>query len=257
MLAIYITLAQTIESKMIKADPKSRKEMSGVFESFLGALSADASDPGTLNWVAETFASLGSGFDTSPGDLNMDAAVYYDKSINAFQNLLNRIDLTPGLETQIRARLAAVKAKKRDFQGAMADMEQLLQANPSAVNLQIETARLLQRWGTLDSSKLTEAITGIRSGEKGGVWGWGKIANATMPHAQFREQFFEARYEIAVCQFALAMTRDGSERSKQLAAAEKTLAMTSKLYPSLGGDTWTAKYKKITQEIQRTEGASK
>ncbi|MDB4695010.1 hypothetical protein OAF47_00920 [bacterium] len=257
MLAIYITLARTIESKMIKVDPRSRKEMSGVFESFLGALSADASDPGTLNWVAETFASLGSGFDTSPGDLNMDAAIYYDKSINAFQNLLNRIDLTPGLETQIRARLAAVKAKKRDFQGAMADMEQLLQSNPSAVNLQIEAARLLQRWGSLDSSKLTEAITGIRSGEKGGVWGWGKIANATMPHAQFREQFFEARYEIAVCQFALAMTLGGSGRSKQLAAAEKTLGMTSKLYPSLGGDTWAAKYEKLTQEIQRTEGASK
>ena len=256
MLAIYITLAQTMEGKMTNAAPELRKEMSGVFESFLGALSADASDPGTLNWVAETFASLGAGFDTESGELNVDAAVYYDKSITAFQNLLNRIDLAQGLQTQVRARLAAVKAKKRDYQGAMNDMEQLLQANPSAVNLQVEAARLLQRWGGIDSAKLTDAIAGIRSREAGGVWGWGKIANATMPHVQFRGIFYEARYEIAVCQFALAMTLSGAERVQQLAAAEKTLAVTIKLYPGLGGDTWTEKYKQLIQNIQRAGNSS-
>jgi hypothetical protein len=257
MLAIYITLAQTMESKMTRAAPEARKEMSGVFESFLAALSADASDPGTLNWVAETFASLGAGFDTEEGTLNADAGLYYDKSINAFQNLLNRIDLPPALQTQVRARLAEVKAKKRDFSGAMAEMEQLLQANPAAVNLQVEAATLLQRWGNSDPARFSDAIAGIRSGEQGGVWGWGKIANATMPHEQFRDTFYRARYEIAACQLARALTLSGAERTKQLDAAEKTLEVTRKLYPKLGGDKWTTKYEQLIRSIRRVGGKSK
>ena len=77
-----------------------------------------------------------------------------------------------------------------------------------------------------------------------------------MPHVQFRGIFYEARYEIAVCQFALAMTLSNAERVQQLAAAEKTLAVTIKLYPGLGGDTWTEKYKQLIQNIQRAGNSS-
>ena len=250
MLAIYVSLAQTMEAKVLQASPESKKQMTGVFESFLGALSADASDPGTLNWVAETFSSLGSGLDTGAQTLNEDARVYYDKSINAFQNLLTKGELSPALKTQIRARLAAVKARKRDFAGAMADMETLLRDNPKAVNLQVEAARILQRWGARDPSKLSEAIRGTGTGESAVVWGWGKIANATMPHQQFRDTFFEARYEIAVCQLALARTLQAGSRQKQLEAARKTLEVTSKLYPDLGGEIWTTKYQELMRSVQ-------
>ena len=257
MLAIYVTLAQTMESNIAKAPPQSRKQMSGVFESFLAALSVDASDPGTLNWVAETFASLGTGFDDGGSVLDANAALYYQKSIDAFQNLLGQINLQPALQTQVRARMAEVKAKNRDYQGAMSDMQQLLKVNPAAVNLQVEAAKVLQRWGSVDSAKYSDAITGVRSTEKGGVWGWGKIANATMPHAQFRNVFYEARYEIAACQSARAMTLSGVERSKQLAAAEKTLAVTEKLYPKLGGEMWSSKYEELHEKIKRAGGTSK
>jgi len=257
MLAIYVTLARTMESNIAKAPPQSRKQMSGVFESFLAALSADASDPGTLNWVAETFASLGAGFDDGGIALDASAALYYQKSIDAFQNLLGQVNLQAALRTQVRARMAEVKAKNRDYQGAMADMQQLLRVNPAAVNLQVEAAKVLQRWGSVDSAKYSDAIKGQRSSEKGGVWGWGKIANATMPHAQFRNIFYQARYEIAACQSARAMTLSGAERTKQLAAAEKTLAVTEKLYPKLGGELWSSKYEELHEQIKRAGGASK
>ena len=257
MLAIYISLAQTIEAKMKTAPPESRKQMSSVFESFLQALSADASDPGTLNWVAETFASLGAGFDSDEAVLSEDARLYYDRSIAAFQNLLGRLDLPQALQTQLRARMAAVKARKRDYQGALTDLEQLLALTPSAVNLQVEAARLLQRWGKADSAKYVEAIRGIRSGEKGGVWGWGKIATATMPHLQFRDMFYEARYEMAACQFGIAMSKSGADRAKQLATAERSLATTQTLYPTLGGEQWKTKYKQLLTDIQTAGGAKR
>ena len=257
MLAIYVTLAKTMEANIAEAAPKSRKQMSAVFESFLAALSADASDPGTLNWVAETFASMGGGFDDGGSVLDANATQYYQKSIEAFQNLLGQINLQPALRTQVRARMAAVKAKNRDYQGAMSDLQQLLRDNPSAVNLQVEAAKVLQSWGSVDSSKYLEAIKGLQSSEKGGVWGWGKIANATMPHLQFRDIFYEARYEIAACQHALAMTLGGVERTKQLAAAEKTLTMTEKLYPDLGGELWSSKYGELHEKILQAGGTSK
>ena len=212
--------------------------------------------PGTLNWVAETFASLGAGFDDGGSVLDANAALYYQKSIDAFQNLLGQINLQPALQTQVRARMAEVKAKNRDYQGAMAELQQLLKVNPAAVNLQVEAAKVLQRWGSVDSAKYSDAIKGLRSSEKGGVWGWGKIANATMPHAQFRNIFYEARFEIAACQSARAMTLSGAERTKQLAAAEKTLAVTEKLYPKLGGEMWSSKYEELHEKIKRAGGAS-
>lgn len=255
MLAIYINLAQTIEAKMTTAAPELRKEMSSVFESFLKALSADASDPGTLNWVAETFASLGAGFDTNEDALNEDARLYYDRSITAFENLLSQINLPQGLDTQIRARMASVKARKRDYPGALADLQQLLSATPSAVNLQVKAAQLLQRWGAVDSDRYVQAINGLPNGDKDGVWGWGKISNATLRHAQFRDIFYQARYEMAACQFALAMTMNGTARSKQMAAAERSLTTTQKLYPTLGGEKWTTKYEQLIKKIQTASGA--
>lgn len=249
MLAIYVNLAQSIESQLSSAEPSARQEMSKVFEAFLQELSAGSSEVGVLNWVAETFASLGRGLDTDSANLNEAARGYYQRSIDAFGNLLTRSDLQPQLSTQIKARVASVKTQMRDFEGAMGELEQLIRASPNAVNLQVEAARVLQAWGETNSTKYKEAITGIRSREKGGIWGWGKIANATMPHQQFRNTFFEARYEMAKCQIGIAASKQGGERAKQLQAAEKTLSMTKKLYPSLGGPDWQAKYDELITDI--------
>ena len=249
MLAIYVNLAQSIESQLSSAEPSARQEMSKVFEAFLQELSAGSSEVGVLNWVAETFASLGRGLDTDSASLNDAARGYYQRSIDAFGNLLARSDLQPQVSTQIKARVASVKTQMRDFEGAMTELEQLIATSPNAVNLQVEAARVLQAWGKTNAAKFREAITGIRPREKGGIWGWGKIANATMPHPQFRKTFFEARYEMAKCQIGIAMSKQGGERTKQLQAAERTLSTTKKLYPSLGGPDWQAKYDELIAAI--------
>ncbi|MGI9474600.1 MAG: hypothetical protein ACR2NZ_23900 [Rubripirellula sp.] len=255
MLAIYINLAQSIESQMSAAEPETKSEMSKVFEAFLEELSAGSSEVGVLNWVAETFSSLGKGFDTNPEVLDPDAAGYYDRSIAAFQNLLSRGDLQPQVATQIQARMAAVKTQKHDYAGAMADLQRLLAQSPNAVNLQVEAAGVLQKWGGVEPSKYTEAIAGINAREKGGVWGWGKIANAVMPHPQFRDTFFQARYEMAACQVGIASSKNGADKTKQLQAAQRTLTTTKKLYPSLGGATWQKKYDALLSQISSNQVA--
>jgi hypothetical protein len=53
------------------------------------------------------------------------------------------------------------------------------------------------------------------------------------------------------------MVLSGEERTKQLAAAEKTLTVTEKLYPKLGGEKWSSIYEGLHVQIKRAGGASK
>ena len=252
MLGIYVNLAKSVESQMKSATPEAKQEMSQVFEAFLQELSAGSSDVGVLNWVAETFASLGAGFDDNPDVLNPDAKKYYERSIGAFQNLLSVTTLDPKLATQMKARMASVKASNHDFQNALSDFTEILTKTPSAVNVQVQAARLLQRWAATTPANYEQAILGVPPGGKGVVWGWGKIANATISHKQFRETFYEARYEMAKCQLGLAGSKQGDERKKLIASAEKNLTRTKQLYPTLGGEEWTQKYNELLGQIRST-----
>lgn len=252
MLGIYVNLAKSVESQMKSAAPDAKQEMSSVFEAFLQELSAGSSDVGVLNWVAETFASLGSGFDDDPQVLNQNAQKYYSRSIAAFQNLLSKTDLQPQLATQIKARMASVKEQLHDFEGSLAELEAILGKSPNALNIQVQAAKLLQRWGQSNPEKYKQAIAGIQAdgGQPGVVWGWGKIANTAMRYKQFRDNFFEARYHMAECQMGLAGSKRGQEKQKLLADAKRNLTMTKQLYPTLGGPQWAAKYNELINQVQ-------
>ena len=250
MLGIYVNLAQSVEAQMTSATPEAKQEMSQVFEAFLQELSAGSSDVGVLNWVAETFASLGSGFDDDENVLNEDAGKYYARSIAAFQNLLSISNLQPQLATQMKVRMASVKTQMHDFQNAFTDLEQILSTTPNAVNVQVEAARLLQRWGKSDPTKYKDAIAGVATGgQPSVVWGWGTIANKTLQYKQFRETFYEARYQMAECQLSLARTKQGDEKKKLVADAVRGITQTKRLYPTLGGDKWTRLYDELLNRL--------
>jgi tetratricopeptide (TPR) repeat protein len=232
----------------VSASLDAKQEMSSVFEAFLQELSAGSSDLGVLNWVAETFASLGAGFDDNEQVLNQDAGKYYQRSIAAFQNILSLSQLDPKIATQMQVRMASVKVKMHQFQDALKDLEQVLAKNPSAINVQVEAAQLLQKWGQSDPSKYREAISGISGGP---AWGWGQIAGKTQQYKQFRDVFYQARYQMAECQFQLAQTESGDERKKLLAAAQRSITRTKQLYPTLGGDKWTQLYDQFLARMGR------
>lgn len=246
MLGIYVNLAQSVQEQMSSATPEARQEMSNVFEAFLQELSAGSTDLGVLNWVAETFASLGAGFDDNEQVLNPEAQKYYERSIAAFQNILSLSELDPKLATQMQVRMASVKVSTHQYQAALQDLQQVLAKSASAINVQVEAAQLLQRWAKSDPGKYPEAISGIKGTP---VWGWGQIAGKTQQYKQFRDVFYQARFHAAECQFELAQTKRGDERQKLLAMARRTLTQTKQLYPTLGGDEWTQKYDQLLARI--------
>ena len=252
MLGVYVSLAQRIESQMKSATPDAKLEMGGVFEAFLQQLGSESSDPAVLNWVAETFAGIGGGFDVE-GDVAPERAqYYYQQSIAAFQNLLSKNVVTPATATQFRVRMARVMVRSRRYNEALAELEQVLATNPKALNVQVTAARLLQSWGKTDPAKYSAAITGMQPPSN--VWGWGKIAKGTLNHRQFRETFFEARYELARCQFDLAQQSPTVEKSKLLASAHRNIAQMKQLYPTLGGSESAARYHGLMNQILNAQG---
>lgn len=237
---------------MKSASPEAKQEMSKVFEAFLQQLAGGATDPGTLNWVAETFAGIGAGFDDEGDVLSEDARKYYQNAIVAFQNILDKGGLPAKMATQIRVRMASVMGKTHEFPRSLAVLEQVLAENPSAINVQVEAARLLQRWGREDPSKYSTAIAG--GGQQSNIWGWGKIATGTLSHKQFRATFYEARYEVARCQLDLAHSKQGAEKEKLIADASRIVAKTKHLYPTLGGIEWSNKYNALGNRILIAQG---
>ncbi len=258
MLAVYVNLARSVEEQMKSAPPASRATMAEAFESFLGQLSEGSSDVGTLNWVAETFAAIATGFEgngiegpTTSSDPS--AKRYYEEANKAFVNLLQLPNVPPKTRTQIRVRQAAVLTKSGQYEAALKILEEVLAENPKAINVQVETARLLQIWGKRDPGIYNQAISGIGA-PNSNAWGWGKIATATQPHKLFRETFYEARYELARCQLELALTKAAADKEKLLAAAYRTATQTKKLYPTLGGVGWTNKYNELINRILVAQG---
>ena len=212
-----------------------------MFEAFLLELSQGSSDLSVLNWVADTFAKLADGFDDPDGE---NAQKYYQQADTAFQQVLNNLSISPELANQTKARLANVKFRMKEFDSALQLYQEVLTRDPKAINVQVAVARLLQAWGPQDAKRYDQAINGIEPH----VWGWGKIALAAVQHAQFRDTFYEARYEIATCQLALAAGKNGADKKSLLASAERNLSKTAKLYPEMG--SWQNKYDTLLKQIQ-------
>lgn len=255
MLSVYGNLAKSVERQMESASPEGKQQLSAVFEAFLQELGSGSSEVGVLHWVAETFASLGAGFDDDQRTVQADARRYYERSIEAFENLLQLPTLGDGLATQVRARLAGVKADNRDFSSALSELETILEAKPNAINLQVQAARTLQRWAESDPTKYDEAIAGT-GGPEGVIWGWGKIASATMQHKAFRDTFYQARYETVRCLFQQALSETGDRRNSLMSSAAQSVKRTMQLYPTLGGGEWTQKYEELLDDIRVAQGSA-
>ncbi|MEZ6091874.1 MAG: hypothetical protein R3C05_28490 [Pirellulaceae bacterium] len=151
--------------------PEQKQALSAVFEVFLDQLSTGSTDLNVLNWVAETFSSLGAGFVTD-GQVGPDARKYYDQSIAAFNNMLQRPDLPEATSTQVKLRVAQAHAKIGSFDEAMAIFEEVLGKNAMMLNVQVAAAKMLQSWAAQDPEKYVAAMRGLNAGKS--VVGLGK-----------------------------------------------------------------------------------
>ncbi len=267
LVRIYVGLARDLQRQMEIADPAAKKSLGIGFETFLKEVAADATDLNVLYWVGDTYRGMGESFGTNVRNLAPEARSYFTKAAETYQKILDKGKsdpsfLTPAMATSIRIQMAKAKKGMGDYVAAREILETILKATPTMLPAQVEAAKLYQDWGGTGKGQeenYVRAIVGARpdkaKGNRNVIWGWGEIATRTANNAQFKDQFYDARYNLALCryQYAQAQTTD-AERKKQFAAAKRDIALTVGLYPELGGEEKRNQFDGLLRNIQKALG---
>jgi hypothetical protein len=169
------------------------------------------------------------------------------------------------MTTQIRLSLAKTKRSTLDYTGATDIFEAILKTNPTMLPVQIEAARTYQDWATYNKPDLYQsAMFGARPDKtnpdktkqgKNVIWGWGEIGNRTAGDARFKDQFNEARFNLALCRYNLALSqKDAAKKTELLKRAKQDISVTIGLYGSSTDDKWRAQYDTLLRNIQKALG---
>ena len=263
LVRVYVSIARELEEQLKVAGPATKDALSQGFETFLARLGTEATEPNILTWVAETFASLGAGFD-SGGTLDATAARYYQQSADTFQKLLDRAPSDPATKLQLQVRLASVRRSQRDFKSSMELLCTVLAEKNMTLNVQVEAANTLQQWAATEQGDERTAIyeRAIKGdcpnpNRRGNiVWGWGQIATITANRPKFRDSFHTARLNLAECRFRMAELKQGAEREQLFETAKKDISLTKRLY-GLGDGRWPAQYDALLKQIQAAGGVDR
>src|SRR5690606_2169273 len=180
----------------------------------------------SLLWIAETYTGLAEGSE----DDAQKAQSYYNKAAETYNQMLTKAQQnaafvdSPGQLVGVRLRLVNCRRLQGDFQGAEDVILEVLQERPTALEAQIEAARLYEGWaaaGTGDTAQnLQYAISGRKDPAE--IWGWGLIAQKlqrSLDFGQAQEDYesmhIDARYHLAKCQLALAREQTSSEQHEK------------------------------------------
>ncbi len=240
------------------AAPATKKALSKGFETFLKQLRSGATDFTVLDWVAVTFSSLASGFDTGQ-KLTTEASKYYEEAAATYDVILDKVKFDdPNLRIQVRRRQAMTKLRLFKFTAARDIFKELLLEKEAMLNVQVEAAKMYQEWASFPDKQdlYLKAMGGSEANPKTGkniIWGWGRLFQVTAKYPEFRNVFHEARYNLAVCRYEYGRTRKSpDDQKKELKKAKDAIIQTQRLY-GIGPEweAWEPKYDALLKKIQK------
>jgi hypothetical protein len=269
---IYISLGRELEDMLqrLRAEGKNAEAaaVSQGFEVFLTRIKdrgAQGNTFASLNWVAETFAGLGAGFDVGGQSLPAQAKTYYEKARDTYKTILDlvgqkKLEAPAGADTSIKIRLSRCQRRLGEFKEAQALLLGILQESQMMIDAQIEAAHTYQEWGEENPGYYKYAIVGSTKYKE--IWGWGQLARRvarlvdtrTERGKKFSNIFHEARYNLALSRLRWAQSASGKEKSDLLEQAEKDIVVVQRLYPDMGGKEWYEKYDDLLRKIQKLRG---
>lgn len=260
LIAIYVSLAQDLQRQMAVAAPQARMALSQGFELFLQRAGEASNDAVLLNWVAETFYTMGKSLDEEGGGLGETARRYFERAAEYYRKILRDpvVAADQQFATQVHVRLATTHRRLGEYQQAMDALIEILSQRERILNIQIEAAYTLQEWGLNGQpEKLLLAMQGANPSRQGQsvVWGWGRIATVTgrmlSQNPQYQNSYHEARYNLAYSRYSYGkLTRKKDELEK----AKRDVLITFRLYPKLGGARRKGQYEALLKRIQQELG---
>jgi hypothetical protein len=286
LTAMYFAMGQELQGELeglardgggdrAQARARARSILAG-FEKFLDGVAKRDARVASQIWVASTYLTLGSGAGTGAVVPAAEAAKYLDRSSAVFDSLLARKGEpeVAKFEPALRLKMAEIHSARGRWTEAEEQIDWLLadKRRQNTPDLQMQAARILQsageRLATSDPAaaeeKLRQAAVGRTAGESV-VWGWGGVANRLSRQVsgsddertrKARDQFFEARLNLAACLVKRAMLpgKSAAEKQEQLAKAADSIDVTRRLYPDLGGKAFTERFERLLKEIEKERG---
>ncbi len=262
LVAIYVSLARDLQRQMEIAEPQAKSSLGKGFEAFLSQVAEDAQQLDVLNWVAETYRGMGESFLTADRKVSPEAKTYFEEAAKTYDKILEKgtsdPDFLPAqMTTQIRLQQAKTKRSMLDYTGAMDIFEAILKVSPTMLPVQMEAARTYQDWASYNKPDLYQsAMFGARPDkakqDRNTIWGWGEIGNRTAGNDRFKDQFNEARFNLALCRYNFALSPENAARKTELLKrAAQDISVTVGLYGSSIDDKWRTQYDTLLKNVQR------
>jgi len=281
---IYISMGRALEEQVntLRAAGKTDelKKTTEGFEVFLReiAKSADGNTFASLNWVAETFYSLGAGFDTPGVKLPKEAEDYYNETLASDKRLLDEINKpgffpeSPDKAVKVADALTAVKLRTarclrrlNKFKESVDLLESILKEKGQLLDAQTEAAYAYMDWGAAENPLYYNlAMFGARKDaatKQNIIWGWVKMGSALSGNPQFEKVYHESRLNLARCHLAqaqLANAENKLDKKQLLDAAYQDIRFTTRIkdFRKLAADLPDifAKYDDVYKTIQKARG---
>lgn len=268
---IYIALGRELEEqvKLLRADPAKAEELQQVskgFELFLQRIAEreQGNTFASLNWVSETFFSLGSGFDPGTGTVPPEALNYYQKSVDVdtrLEGMTGDPDITPDALLAVKLRHTQTLRRMGKYADAVNLVESVLKERNQLLDAQAEAAYIYMDWGRENPAYYNLAVMGARKSSKDAkgadvntIWGWARLAVTTQSNPKFQDIYHEAQYNLARCRLLQAAAAAGSEREELVEHARRYIFLTNRMKPDMGGDAWRSRYDALLKTIQKAMG---
>lgn len=277
LTAMYLAMGRDLQEQLRglaaggdAAAPERVSALLAGFEKFLDRVAQRDTKVASQMWVASTYDALASGEGTGAIVPRPKAAGYMDKAAAIYERLLGeRSADIASYEPALRLKIAGMYRHRKDWDKARGHLDWFLSdaKRQNMIDGQVEAAQLAQAAAEAagdaqqSASLFREAING---GKRDGSvsWGWAGIAKKLVRQAfsgtddraqRSQSQFFDARLNAARCCLAWA-ARDEKQRDKLLETATQYLAITYKLYPSLGGEATWKRYDALLRDVQTARG---
>ena len=266
LIGIYLGLANDLKTQMDELPSAAEKKTFALgLTAFLDEIRQDSEELNTLVWVARTLAGIGESFANE--GMQSDAEPLFQKAGLAFVTILDKGKETPdwlpdNVRIEVTRQLARNRRNQGNYEDAIQSYAKVLAEKSSYVDVQVEAAETYQMWAesTRSSDHFKSAMIGGEAREdpetgrkQNVIWGWGKIAQIAARYPNYRDRFFQARYNLAKCRFEYSQIEDSQ---KQLDASRRDILQTYRLDENLGGNDLKSKFDLLLREIQKEQGAT-
>ena len=247
-----LTLRKLREQSVGNLSDDARKNLTSatikIFDPIIGPLD----DWRLVSILGETLLGMAEALPASQQELRTQtletANRCYDKALKLTADQAKEPDIA-GFRVMFQVKSAAALRGQGKFEPASTQLNALLKTNPKNPLVQMELSELYQQWGiaTKDRAHLRTALMG-QKGAEAEIWGWQKLAQATISDAKNRNTFYQALFGMVTCRFQFGKIA-GDE--KYIDAALKAVKDQVERDKTMGGAEWYARFDRLVKEIQQ------